>query len=130
MGDRGNIIVLRRRESAPIYLYTHWGGTRLPEVVSKALAKRWRWTDPSYLTRVIFDTLTEGQQGEETGYGIDTSVGDNEHDYLVVDPAKQEVRVLAYSASDGTNPLANPVLGRATFEQVAASPSVLKGWFK
>jgi hypothetical protein len=131
MGDRGNIIVLPSRESAPVYLYTHWGGTGLPDVVSRALAKQWRWTDPSYLTRIIFDTLTEGSHGTETGYGIDTEVGDNEHDYLVVDPMLQEVRVLEYTReADNNNPLAAKVKGFVTFEQAAASPEAIRRWFK
>lgn len=94
MGDRANVYVKQnssRGESPGIYLYTHWGGYDLPKVVQEALGKKWRWDDDSYLTRIIFDVLTEGDQGQETGYGISTSPPDNEHLYIVVDPNAKRV---------------------------------------
>jgi hypothetical protein len=56
-----------------VYLYTHWKGSELSEIVRRALASeagRNRWNDAPYLTRIIFDELTRGEQGGETGYGI------------------------------------------------------------
>jgi hypothetical protein len=131
MGDRGNIVVLMDTESAPVYLYTHWGGTELPEVVSAALAKRWRWNDPAYLARILFDQLTENVHGQETGFGISTSPCDNEHDYIVVDPLKQEVRVIKYDwEARNENPLAGEVKQFFTFEEVAQSSERLARSFE
>lgn len=94
MGDRANCIVLQNNFGGqPVWLYTHWGGGELLELVQAAIKKRERWNDDSYLTRIIFDTMSAGQQGETTGFGITTLETDNGHDFVVVDPEKQEVRI-------------------------------------
>jgi hypothetical protein len=95
MGDRANCIVQQNAydDLPPVYLYTHWGGSSLPQMVQRALQKRWRWGDDAYLTRIIFDTLSEGSQGTETGFGISTGPCDNGHPFVVVDPKRQEVRL-------------------------------------
>ena len=93
MGDRGNVVIVAG-EVPPIYLYTHWDGTELPGILADALGRRLRWTDDSYLARIIFDEMTKGRQGEETGYGISAYMTDNEHPLLVVDVDRQEVRVI------------------------------------
>jgi hypothetical protein len=91
MGDRANVAVVQDDGKALVYLYTHWGGSELAADVQKALAKNWRWDDGAYLTRIIFDTMTDGSHGQETGFGIATSRCDNEHSIIVVDPSKQRV---------------------------------------
>lgn len=96
MGDRANCIVLQNsydQEHPAVWLYTHWGGEELLANVQKAMQRRERWDDDSYLTRIIFDTMTVGQQGDGTGYGITTAETDNGHDFVVVDPNKGEVRI-------------------------------------
>lgn len=93
MGDRGNIAVRQPRSGTSIYLYSHLGGTELPEVLQKALAKRWRWDDHEYLTRIIFDEMTMGDQGAETGFGIGVAPPDNEHPILEVNCDTQYVNV-------------------------------------
>lgn len=95
MGDRANCIVLQNtyEENPPVWLYTHWNGSDLLKLVQRAIAKRWRWDDSSYLTRIIFDTMTARQQGEETGFGITTSEIDSNHEHIIVDPKLQEVRI-------------------------------------
>lgn len=71
MGDRGQVLVLQRgSKDAGVYLYTHWGASDLVQDVEKAIAKKWRWNDPDYLARIIFDVMTAECHGEETGYGI------------------------------------------------------------
>lgn len=90
MGDRGNIAV-QQDDGSLIYLYTHWSGSEIESDLRTALSKRWRWGDPAYLTRIIFDVMTEGSHGSETGFGISTSIPDNEHDILVVDTLGQKV---------------------------------------
>ena len=95
MGDRANCIVHQNsyQDTGPVWLYTHWGGYGLLVTVQAALAKKWRWDDDAYLARIIFDQMTKGSHGKETGYGISTAPCDNEHDYVVVDPKAQEVRL-------------------------------------
>lgn len=87
MGDRGNIQIHQPEAREDIYLYTHWTGSYINEILALGLAKSkavGRLGDPAYATRIIFDTLTNCE-GEDTGYGI--SVGspcDNEHDIPLV----------------------------------------------
>jgi len=91
MGDRANVCVKEDSKDKGVFLYTHWGGAELPRDLQIALTKRWRWTDPQYLTRIIFDVMTEGQHGVETGYGIGTSCGDGEDRVLELDVEEQTV---------------------------------------
>ena len=67
MGDRASVCV--KGNESEVYLYTHWGGYRIHESVANALAKRERWNDAAYLTRIIFDSMTK-LEGGTTGYGI------------------------------------------------------------
>ena len=95
MGDRANCIVHQNtfdKDLPPVWLYTHWGGSELLATVQQAIQRRERWDDDAYLTRIIFDTMSAGQQGNETGFGISTGECDNSYDYVVVDPGKQQVR--------------------------------------
>lgn len=89
MGDRGNIRVASG--DGFVYLYSHWGGSELPVTLKEALAREQRWNEESYLARIIFDTMTFGEQGSETGYGIATYAPDSEHPVLTVDCDKQAV---------------------------------------
>lgn len=98
MGDRANIIVRQNKweENPPVYLYTHWCGYDLWKTLQTALAKRWRWDDQAYLTRIIFNEM-QGDDRGETGYGISTDRPDNSYPYLVVDTKEQKVFVTADS---------------------------------
>jgi hypothetical protein len=94
MGDRGQIAVVQGEGA--VYLYSHWGGSELAEVLRNALARKQRWDDEEYLTRIIFDTMTSGDQGAETGAGIGLQIhGDIEHALLVVDCQRQAVGVVS-----------------------------------
>ena len=66
MGDRGQVHI----KDEEVWLYTHGGATDLIETVRTALEKKWRWDDPEYLARIIFDEMVGDNQGNETGYGI------------------------------------------------------------
>jgi len=72
MGDRSNVkITYNTGES--IYLYTHWGGSELREVVERVLSTTGRLEDESYFARVVFcamlgDNLQDWRG--ETGFGI------------------------------------------------------------
>lgn len=93
MGDRVTLAV--QADGERVYLYSHWTGYDMPETLRVALARKQRWDDPAYLTRIIFNTMTLGDEKGETGFGISTRVQDYDHPLLVVDCDKQEVRLEA-----------------------------------
>lgn len=97
MGDRSNIIVYTnetRNPSEKVVIYSHWDGPDLILKLKKALERRKRWDDESYLTRIIVDEVIGGDQGEETGYGITGgSRCDNEYPYVHVHTRTQKVEV-------------------------------------
>ena len=88
MGDRGNIEIRQPREgNIPIFLYTHWRGSYINEILADALVKGkegGRLSDYTYLTRIIFQEMIAGDDGT-TGFGISVgSVDDNEHNIPTV----------------------------------------------
>lgn len=95
MGDRGNIVIKQndRNQSAPyLYFYTHWAGSEIARTLQDALKRgKDRWDDEQYLSRIIFCEMIKGDVLKTDGYGISTYMGDNEHDFLVVDSNKQTV---------------------------------------
>ena len=100
MGDRGQVKIIM--DGKELYIYSHWGGTEMLEKVQDALAKRWRWGDGEYLTRIIYDEIVgEAGFGTETGYGIGFNMhGDIEHPLTVVDMDKQTVHQESFSEYD------------------------------
>ena len=92
MGDKGNIKV------DEIYLYTHWRGSYLKEILKNALIRsKDRWNDKPYLTRIIFCEMIKGTDLDDTtGYGISTEICDNEHKILEVDTKKQKVNGISF----------------------------------
>lgn len=103
MGDRANVAILQRKgegrpENEAVWLYSHWGGHCIAEQVQAALKKAPdRWTDDSYLARVIFCEMLRGSLDGTTGFGISTSIGDNEYPVLVVDCEGQRVGVAPFN---------------------------------
>jgi len=83
MGCRGNIEISQPKfgfgeGDVSIFLYTHWGGDEVCESLARGLeAGRSRWTDPDYLTRIIFNEL-QGDDRRTTGFGIGIQQMDNE----------------------------------------------------
>ena len=100
LGDRANVVVEQTYYEVdangiggpPIYLYTHWGGSALPDTLLQALKLQDRWDDEAYLARIIFKTMGAGGEGT-TGFGISASPPDNEYPYLRVDCKNQTVTV-------------------------------------
>ena len=86
MGDRGNIKV------GKVYLYTHWRGSFIKQILQKALRRKARWNDEAYLTRIIFEEMIGIDTGSETGFGISTKIQDNEHPILEVDCENQKIK--------------------------------------
>lgn len=71
MGDRRNVIV-QHSNGLDVALYSHWGGSELQETVADALVRgAARWTDETYLTRIIFSEMIKREVMDETGYGIE-----------------------------------------------------------
>lgn len=114
MGDRCNIVVAYASTEGKtldqvvaaqaVCFYGHWSGSEMPTSVQHALAKRWRWDDDSYLTRIIFDEFVGKRNfGEETGFGISTQLGDNEHPVLVVDTTRNWVSLYGPAGHMGTS---------------------------
>lgn len=119
MGDRANIVVKQGGNLPPVFLYTHWGGYSLPESLRVALAKRWRWNDNAYLTRIIFDTMSVGHHDQETGYGISTGIEDNSYPFLEVDPDDRMVRLFEEARDEPDGEPRTP-LAAFTFEEYVA----------
>lgn len=88
MGDRANVKVVDG--DSTVFLYTHWSGTELPGILKTALARKVRWDDGAYLTRIIFQEMVGDDTGE-SGYGISSTVGDGEDRVLIVDVGTQTV---------------------------------------
>ena len=118
MGNRGNVLVKGDSKDDGVYLYSHWGGKTLPFELQKALAKRKRWDDVQYLTRIIFDEMKGGDRSE-FGFGISSFLGDNENPILEVNCESQTVRLL--SKDHHENRLV-PMKDMWTFDDFVALP--------
>jgi hypothetical protein len=73
MGDRAQIAIKDSGTDRRVYLYTHWTGSELIPTLRRALARKQRWDDSCYLTRIIFCEMVKGDENSETGFGIDTA---------------------------------------------------------
>jgi hypothetical protein len=126
MGDRGNIVIRSSQNNRDdVWFYTHWSGSEIGQTVAQALAKKWRWGDSTYLARIIFDELTSGSHGEETGFGISTCLQDNEHPIIVVDDEKQWVFLIhEKQLVDGRIPNDFKPLKPKSYEDFVASVAV------
>ena len=99
MGDRANIKINTRPDGVSIWLYTHWNGHELPALLKMALIKaKNRWNDPSYGARILVDQITKEGRDEETGWGLDTGIGDNSYPVLEVDFPTQKVNIQGMKA--------------------------------
>lgn len=123
MGDRGNIVVRdydaveAGQSLADVWLYTHWAGGGMKRILQRALARKARWYDPPYLARIIFCEMAKDDIDSETGFGISTSMCDNEHDVLLVESGKERVVLLGCDWADQNSPL-----------PVDVSPGIVKVW--
>lgn len=88
MGDRASVYI-REDATRGVFLYTHWGGTELPQTVQAALKRgRERWNDAPYLARIVFCEMVKGVEMDLTGYGISSYIDDNQvgRPIIVLDP--------------------------------------------
>lgn len=90
MGDRANVAV-KAADDDIVFLYTHNSGSGLGTILARALARRLRWNDSSYLARIIFAEMTKGCEAEETGFGISAQIGDGADAVWLVDVPAQTV---------------------------------------
>ncbi|MBN9415362.1 MAG: hypothetical protein J0I12_07965 [Candidatus Eremiobacteraeota bacterium] len=105
MGERGNIVVVQHpnrpeKGEGEIYLYTHFGGECLPSIVHQVLARRLRWDDEGYLTRMLFSALVDGDVQGDSGAGITSYLTDNGYPLLVLDTHKKRVSMRDAGFSD------------------------------
>ena len=97
MGNRGNV-VFKYEDGNKIYFYSHWGGSGLKEIVRQALIRgKDRWSDESYLARIVFCEMIKDEVLVTTGYGIAPYEVDNEHPLVVVDTKAQTVNDIPFS---------------------------------
>ena len=78
MGDRNNIKVTYHTGDS-VYLYSHWGGSGLGDIVQQALDTSGRVHDESYFTRVLFSRMVADDINGDTGYGIATYAPDQDY---------------------------------------------------
>ena len=94
MGDRAQVKVLNPySEGDDIYLYTHWNGHCIEDTVRRALARKQRWNDFEYLTRIIFCTMVRHDINGDTGYGIGTEEHGDIERLITVDVRNSAVTV-------------------------------------
>lgn len=92
MGDRRQVII--QEGSDKIVLYTHWGGSELPDVVRDSLLRgKERWDDAPYLSRIIFCDMIKDRERGLTGFGIWSSEMDSEYPDVYVDVGNQTVSI-------------------------------------
>ena len=131
MGDRGNLFFVdgkAGKELAGIYMYSHWGGGFLPAQLRAALARgRGRWGDAQYLARIVFCELIQEDVLGETGYGLSTQIGDNEHSIIRVDDASQ--RVSFHEPGREKNPKDKGTASWTYDEYIAAGDTALLNQF-
>ena len=71
MGDRAQVQIEQTPHS--IFLYTHWGAATVLEDTAHGLfIGSDRWGAPTYLSRIIFDSLRREARSVTTGFGIST----------------------------------------------------------
>ena len=103
MGDRAIIGFKANKSSAPVFLYSHWGGSdRYGDVARGIAAARSRWDDPAYATRIAISTIVADAWASELGFGISADISEmtmpDYDDVPVVVWESREVEVHLYGA--------------------------------
>lgn len=140
MGNRANVVFRTwpaSSDAGAVYLYTHWGGDRLPLIVQAALAEGKRWSAPPFLAQIVlakmldefarppqnngvYQMLSRSRAVEES-VGIAPYLVDNEHPLIEIDCRDQVVRFETESGN---------ILKEFTFEEFATEPeeALLEAW--
>lgn len=70
MGNRANVEI-QYEAGQSIFFYSHWDATGVDKIVINAIQRgKGRWSDESYLARIIFCEMVKNSILDETGYGI------------------------------------------------------------
>lgn len=118
MGDRSNIVV-EQSNGDRVYLYGHWMGSEAITIVQSVLSRHARWSDESYLARMLFSKMTEGDMDGETGYGIATYAPDNDgYPFIVLKPQTQTIFLESDTRWKGIPN--SPLTPEITFEEFLA----------
>lgn len=94
MGDRRNIELKFGLGRPSIYLYSHYRGSDLAQMLALALdSNRTRWSDPAYLARYIVTHIVAQDEAstDEYGWGLSPDpymTGDGHVDIVVNLPAQ------------------------------------------
>ena len=83
MGNR-NSIKITYRTGDSIYLYGHWIGNDIHDIVKGALWSSDRVTDESYFARVLFSRMIQNDISSDTGFGIAPYVVDHDAGNMMV----------------------------------------------
>lgn len=121
MGDRSNIVVVQP-DNNRIFLYGHWMGDDNYRVAGQVLSRQERWNDAPYLARMLFSLMTSHDPNSDTGFGISTSMCDNEYPIVVIDPQNQSVHLEEYIWGDGGK--FETITPHVTFEEFVNAYSV------
>jgi hypothetical protein len=106
MGSRGNIFMVQHPSNGVasgvgIFMYSHYSGHALPEILQTVLKRNVRWNDEPYLARMIFSAMIKDDVSGELGAGLSTYLCDYNYPILVVNSEEQTVSVA--DAVDGNN---------------------------
>jgi hypothetical protein len=89
-------------DGSDIVLYQHWGGENMLAHLAAALdAAQGRWNDESYCTRIMISNLVGDKWTNETGYGLNTKIMDNEHSIPVIDFSDNTVALYEFDFETG-----------------------------
>lgn len=99
MGDRAMAQI--KTEGGSLYFYTHWNGSKLPEVAALALKESSvRAGDDPYELKIVVDVLIReaGGRDEETGGGLMFKPNaedeyNSDQPSVIIDLIKKEVKV-------------------------------------
>lgn len=79
-------------EPTNVYLYGHWSSSTIVQDVHVALSKKWRWTDPEYLARIVFDEMNH-EPLTELNYGIGTTMHSDLDSLIVLNTDEQFIEI-------------------------------------
>jgi hypothetical protein len=98
MGDRSNIVI--RSGGDRIWPYGHWMGARSIGHAMHGLRSD-RVRDAPYLARIVFCSMVGRDTTSEIGFGISTSMVDNQHPVVVIDVGLEATSIW-FEDDDGT----------------------------
>lgn len=77
MGDR-NSIKITYSTGDSVYLYGHWIGNEIHDIVKQAVEDSHRVTDESYFARILFSRMIQNDIHGNAGFGIAPYVVDHD----------------------------------------------------